>query len=64
MSKDSTTNWRLDIWQDVFYDLKNKEILILDSFGVLQDYFKFAKNTKFFACFHLLFITFDILPKH
>jgi len=27
-SKDSTTNWRLDIWQDVFYDLKNKEILM------------------------------------
>jgi hypothetical protein len=28
MSRDSTTNWRLDIWQDVFYDLKNKEILM------------------------------------
>jgi len=28
MSIDNTTNWRLDIWQDVFYDMKDKNILI------------------------------------
>lgn len=27
-SKDPTTNWRLDIWQDVFEDLNNKDLLI------------------------------------
>ena len=28
MSKDNTTNWRLDIWQDVFEDLNNKNLII------------------------------------
>lgn len=28
MSIDNTTNWRLDIWQDVFYDMKDKKILV------------------------------------
>ncbi len=28
-SKDETTNWRLDIWQDVFSDMKNENILFL-----------------------------------
>ena len=28
MSNDNTTDWRLDIWQDVFYDMKDKKILI------------------------------------
>jgi len=27
-SKDSTTEWRLDIWQDVFEDMTNKSILL------------------------------------
>jgi|AACY02.3.fsa_nt_gi hypothetical protein len=27
MSWDATTDWRLDIWQDVFYDLKQKRML-------------------------------------
>lgn len=27
-SKDPTTSWRLDIWQDVFYDMKSKNILL------------------------------------
>mgnify|MGYP001215412277 CR=1 FL=1 len=27
MSKDNTTNWRLDIWQDVFEDMNNKNLL-------------------------------------
>jgi len=27
-STDPTTSWRLDIWQDVFYDMKSKNILI------------------------------------
>jgi hypothetical protein len=27
-SKDNTTDWRLDIWQDVFYDMKEKNIII------------------------------------
>jgi O-antigen ligase len=29
MSWDATTDWRLDIWQDVFYDLKDKKKLII-----------------------------------
>ena len=28
-SKDETTNWRLDIWQDVFWDMKNENILFV-----------------------------------
>lgn len=28
MSIDNTTNWRLDIWQDVFFDMQDKKILI------------------------------------
>ena len=28
MSWDPTTDWRLDIWQDVFYDLKDKNRLL------------------------------------
>ena len=28
MSKDNTTNWRLDIWQDVYEDMSNKNLLI------------------------------------
>ncbi len=28
MSKDNTTNWRLDIWQDVYEDMNNKNLLI------------------------------------
>lgn len=27
-STDPTTSWRLDIWQDVFYDMKSKDILL------------------------------------
>lgn len=27
-STDPTTSWRLDIWQDVFYDMKSKNILL------------------------------------
>ena len=27
-SKDSTTEWRLDIWQDVFDDMKSNSILL------------------------------------
>tara|TARA_A100000164_G_C21903195_1_gene771588 strand:+ start:421 stop:1767 length:1347 start_codon:yes stop_codon:yes gene_type:complete len=28
MSKDNTTNWRLDIWQDVFEDLRDKNLIV------------------------------------
>jgi 3-deoxy-D-manno-octulosonic-acid transferase len=37
-------NLNVQILQKNEIILKNKEILILDSFGVLQDYFKFAKS--------------------
>ena len=32
MSKDNTTNWRLDIWQDVFEDM-NKKNLLFSGYG-------------------------------
>jgi hypothetical protein len=35
ISTDPTTNWRLDIWQDVYYDLK-KESKLLSGYGYLD----------------------------